>query len=299
MADAAELRHQLDDMGAVNGGFAEERAAVERAEYDLAAAQRAFAASAAPDGNADDLRLARRDLETRRDALARIDTQLDRVAARLEGASSRVEELTAEQQELEASYGRVTAGLPARRQATVAARDAVAAATDAQTAAETAARDAEAEAARWQARAEALAAALDQARNRDAAAALGDVPGVVGPLVDLLEIDAGAERAVTAVLGDALSAIVVDGPGARRVWRWPAWPTATPVRSCWWPGPDRGTRCRRPLRCRAPGGSPTASAARCRGWPQRWQRCSTAHCSPRVTGRARWSSCSATRRSSW
>ena len=217
VADAAELRRQLDDMGAVNGGFAEERAAVERAEYDLAAAQRAFAASAAPDGNADDLRLARRDLETRRDALARIDTQLDRVAARLEGASSRVEELTAEQQELEASYGRVTAGLPARRQATVAARDAVAAATDAQTAAETAARDAEAEAARWHARAEALAAALDHARNRDAAAALGDVPGVVGPLVDLLEIDAGAERAVTAMLGDALSAIVVDGPGAARL----------------------------------------------------------------------------------
>ena len=92
-----ELRHQLDELGAARGGFAEERAAVERAEYDLAAAQRAFAATAAPDANADDLRLAQRDLETRRDALGRIDTQLDRVAARLEGASSRVEALAAEQ----------------------------------------------------------------------------------------------------------------------------------------------------------------------------------------------------------
>ena len=216
VADAAELRHQLDDMSAVSGGFAEERAAVERAEYDLAAAQRAFAASAAPDANADDLRLAQRELESRRDALARIDTQLDRVAARLEGASSRVEALTAEQEELETSHGRVTAHLPARRQATVAARDAVARSTDAQTAAEAAASDADADAARWQARAEALAAALDQARNRDAAAALGDMPGVVGPLVDHLDIDAGAEGAVTAVLGDALSAIVVEGPGAAR-----------------------------------------------------------------------------------
>ena len=77
-------------------------------------------------------------------------------------------------------------------------------------------RTAEADAARWQARAEALAAALDQARNRDAAESLAGLPGVVGPLVDHLEIDAGAERAVTALLGDALGALVVDGPVAAR-----------------------------------------------------------------------------------
>src|SRR5207237_517302 len=46
VADAAEVRRQLDETGAVSAAFAEERAAVERAEYDLAAAQRAFAESA-------------------------------------------------------------------------------------------------------------------------------------------------------------------------------------------------------------------------------------------------------------
>jgi chromosome segregation protein len=40
--------------------------------------------------------------------------------------------------------------------------------------------------------------------------------GVVGPLVDHLEISPGAEAAVAAALGDALRAVVVDGPGSAR-----------------------------------------------------------------------------------
>ncbi len=84
VADAAELRRQLDELGALRSGLQEERAAIERGEYDLAAAQRAFAESAVPERNADDLRMARRDLETRREALARIDAELTRAAARLE-----------------------------------------------------------------------------------------------------------------------------------------------------------------------------------------------------------------------
>ena len=160
--------------------------------------------------------MARRDLETRREALARIDAELDRVAGRLEQASTRLDALTAEHHELGATHERIGAGLPARRAATVAAREAVVRATTARADAEAAVRTAEADAARWQARAEALAAALDQARNRDAAESLAGLPGVVGPLVDHLEIDAGAERAVTALLGDALGALVVDGPVAAR-----------------------------------------------------------------------------------
>ena len=84
VADAAEVRRQLDEMEAASATLAEERATVERAEYDLAAAHRAFAESPTPDANADDLRMARRDLETRREALARIDAELDRVAGRLD-----------------------------------------------------------------------------------------------------------------------------------------------------------------------------------------------------------------------
>jgi chromosome segregation protein len=216
VADAAELRRQLDELGALASGTQEERATIERAEYDLAAAQRAFGDSAQPERNADDLRMARRDLETRREALARIDAELTRAAARLDQSGARVTALRSEHDELTISHARVSASLPALRAAREAARDGVARATEARGAADDALRNADADAARWQARAETLAAALDASRDDTAVAALGDVPGVIGPLVDLLEIDAGVEAAVHAVLGDAVRAIVVDGPVAVR-----------------------------------------------------------------------------------
>ena len=216
VADAAEVRRQLEELATLGSGLQEERAAIERAEYDLAAAQRAFAESAQPERNADDLRMARRDLETRREALARIDAELTRTAARLEQGGARVTALATEHDELAAAHARITGSLPALRAATEAARDAVARATDARRAADDALRNADADTARWQARAETLAAALDASRDDAAVAALGDVPGVIGPLVDHLDIDAGLEAAVHAVLGDAVRAVVVDGPVAAR-----------------------------------------------------------------------------------
>ena len=73
-------------------------------------------------------------------------------------------------------------------------------------------RDATAEASRWRARAETLALALDA--TRPPAATRPTLDGVLGPLVDHIEIEPGAEVAVAAALGDALQAIVVDGDAA-------------------------------------------------------------------------------------
>jgi chromosome segregation protein len=75
-------------------------------------------------------------------------------------------------------------------------------------------RASEAEAARWRARADALELGLSAARAAAGAEHVADVDGFVGPLVDLLEIDAGAEGAVTAALGEAMRAVVVQGGGA-------------------------------------------------------------------------------------
>ena len=74
----------------------------------------------------------------------------------------------------------------------------------------------DAEASRWQARAEALAQALDEARVRAGAEALADQAGVLGTLLDLIDIDEGWEAAVEAAIGDALTAVVVDGPTSAR-----------------------------------------------------------------------------------
>jgi chromosome segregation protein len=69
---------------------------------------------------------------------------------------------------------------------------------------------------RWNARVDALQMALDAAHARAGAERLADVDGVLGTLLDLVEIDPGWGPAVEAALGEALSAVVVDGPDAAR-----------------------------------------------------------------------------------
>jgi chromosome segregation protein len=75
-------------------------------------------------------------------------------------------------------------------------------------------RDAEAAAASWRARAEALGLALRAARAASGAEQIADLEGVVGPLVDLIDVEPGAEAAVAAALGDAMAAVVVEAGDA-------------------------------------------------------------------------------------
>ncbi len=75
---------------------------------------------------------------------------------------------------------------------------------------------AEANRSRWTARADALRLALESARSAAGADHLVGVEGVLGTLLDLIEVDAGWEPAVEAALGDALQAVVVASPEAGR-----------------------------------------------------------------------------------
>ena len=77
-------------------------------------------------------------------------------------------------------------------------------------------RECENDAGRWQARAEALAQALDSVRAEIDGSVLEGVEGIAGSLVDHLEIEPGAEAAVAAALGEAMHAIVVEGDEAAR-----------------------------------------------------------------------------------
>ncbi|RLE24943.1 MAG: hypothetical protein DRJ50_03895 [Actinobacteria bacterium] len=76
--------------------------------------------------------------------------------------------------------------------------------------------DAAEEASRWSARVEALQMALDAARARAGAERLAGVDGVLGTLLELIEIDDGWAPAVEAALGESLTAVVVDDPSAGR-----------------------------------------------------------------------------------
>ena len=59
---------------------------------------------------------------------------------------------------------------------------------------------------------EALALALDEARSRAGAEHLAGIDGVLGTLLDLVEVDEGYESAFEAAAGSALDAVVVRGP---------------------------------------------------------------------------------------
>ncbi len=75
---------------------------------------------------------------------------------------------------------------------------------------------AEAEVRTATARVDALALALDEARSRAGAEHLAGVDGVLGTLLDLVEVDEGFEAAFEAAAGSALDAVVVDGVDAAR-----------------------------------------------------------------------------------
>jgi chromosome segregation protein len=105
-------------------------------------------------------------------------------------------------------------------EATTAARDeaerSAQRAEDERTAADEALREATDVAARTQAHAEALSRALDELSGAGDRAIIGDLDGVLGPFLDLIEVDEGWERAVESAAGASVGATVVDGRSSAR-----------------------------------------------------------------------------------
>jgi chromosome segregation protein len=216
VADAAHVREQLTQVQRELDAVHRDRAEIEGAEQELEGKRALLDVADTPDAAHDEAQLVRRELETRREALARGEAEVARAAARVAIAADRVERLGTERMRLEVEEARAREQAPVLVAAAGVARDALVAAEQAAVAAGEAWRVAEADAGRWHARADALEQALDTARVASAAAELDGVPGVVGPLVEHLHIESGAEVAVHAMLGDALHAVVVDGPEAAR-----------------------------------------------------------------------------------
>ncbi len=73
-----------------------------------------------------------------------------------------------------------------------------------------------AERSRWAAREEALAQALDEARARAGVQRLAGSQGVVGTLLELVEVDEGFSAAFEAAAGEILAAVVLDSVASAR-----------------------------------------------------------------------------------
>jgi chromosome segregation protein len=216
VADAGAVRNELRAVEEEAQSLDEPRRRVEEAERRDAAARAAFGQQLAGSDAISDAAAARRELAARRDALAGAHRALEAAEARLRQATERLDAVageiaTLEQEERE----RASQHAPLEQ----AARAATARRAEADTALQSAEarwREAESESSRWKARAEALAQALDAAHHEAGFETLADLDGVVGPLVDLVQIESGAEAAISCALGDALRAVVVDGGPAAR-----------------------------------------------------------------------------------
>jgi chromosome segregation protein len=145
----------------------------------------------------------------------RSESEAGRLRQRLAGLTEKAERLAGEAQRLRQEIAECEAAAGPLGDDLARAESARTTAESALAGAEAALRTADAERHSWAARADALASALDEARARAGAERLAGVDGVLGTLLDLVEIDAGWEAAFEAAVGPALGAVVVDGRSAR------------------------------------------------------------------------------------
>ncbi|MGH8977888.1 MAG: chromosome segregation SMC family protein, partial [Acidimicrobiia bacterium] len=219
VAEAASLREQLAAVDADFASLAPTRDEVEAAERrvtGLAAAGVPAEVEAAHRDTQRDLAHAEErevalaaELSQAREQLAVVARELYSLAPEMADAQAAEEEAARVRAELEA-HAQVAPEMTIEAQERRAAEEQLHDA-DARS------REAEGEATKWRARADTLLSALDAAHAAAGGDAIvGRIDGVVGPLVDHVDIEAGAEIAVAAALGDALDAVVIEGDDAAR-----------------------------------------------------------------------------------
>ena len=215
-SEAARLASELAEVERLGSELSPRAEEIARAEADLAVAREEFAtewANGAPvvTGAAAEVR----------GELAAVRAGVERSATAVSGARNRLEWLEQRLARLASDAERLRTALaeagpvPGREEL----NESETLRSDAELAldtAEEAGRQAEAERHRWTARADALAQALDEARARAGAERLAEIDGVVGTLLDLVQVDPGWEDAFEAAAGEAIAAVVVSSVDAGR-----------------------------------------------------------------------------------
>jgi chromosome segregation protein len=140
--------------------------------------------------------------------------QLEAATARVDAVRAREARLRDEAEQARSELGRAAALAPSLQGAASAAEERLGEAEAALAASQAERRRRDSEQHRWAARAEALSQALDEARARAGARRLAGVPGMVGALVELVEVEGGLEAAFEAAAGEALSAVLMAGEEA-------------------------------------------------------------------------------------
>ncbi|MCU1387434.1 MAG: smc, partial [Ilumatobacteraceae bacterium] len=204
--EIAGLEPEAEALADEEAAFAEERDQVRSVLTAVSSSNSASSAVAEVRG---ELRSLRAGLERGEGELRRQTGRLDNLRQRIERLESEATRLKSECEQSQTTEEPLVAEVEqaeSRRLAAVAAAETATA--NRQSASE--------ERSRWRARADALQLALDSARARAGAERLAKLDGVVGTLLELVEIDAGWEAATEAAMGEALLAVVVSDPAAAR-----------------------------------------------------------------------------------
>ncbi len=213
-ADAAKLAADLVLVEADEEGLRELRAALASAESHFAeASERHDAAwgslSLEADENAWRTTAERVSLLER--SLGAATQNQQRSAQRLGDVERVVAESRASLETVVGSRDRAAAAAAAGAADLLEAQGDARSAEEAEALAEEALAQASDLAARTQARAEALARALEEFSGAGGRALIGGLDGVLGAFLDLIEVDEGWERAVESAAGASVGAMVVDG----------------------------------------------------------------------------------------
>lgn len=217
-AEHHQLSDEADQIERDGVAVSDELGSVEELEGDLAARRAAFTEEwgdgvPAPTGQASAVR---GELAALRSAIGRTGADRERLALRQDSLGERVERLRVERDEADQLVRAAESGAPGLDTVASGAARARVAAEEVLARAEAAATDAETDASAWTARAEALDLALDEARQRAGAERLSGLDGVLGTLLDLVDVDPGWEEAFEAAAGEALGAVVVADVDAGR-----------------------------------------------------------------------------------
>ncbi len=217
-SEAAALRSESARIDTELAGLASGSAELDIAEEELAQRWAAFSEEwgdgpPVPSGEAAVLR---NELAALRSSLQRTGADRNRLAQRREAFEQRLER---DRSALSSAVEAVRVGEAARNEledAVVSCGTRLERAEEGLAGCEATQRRAEAESSAWQARAEALSLALDDAHQRAGIERLDGVAGVVGSLVDLVEVDPGWTEAFEAAASEALGAVVVTDISAAR-----------------------------------------------------------------------------------
>jgi chromosome segregation protein len=223
-AESARLRSDLDEAEVALSALGPAAAQLAEADAELAADRAAFEARW-PDGTLAGVESSASAAEARGElaalvaASARGENEAGRLRQRLEALTAKDERLAVEARERREALAGAESASPSFDKGLMVAEDGRIAADHALEAAESALRAAEGDHRAWAARADALEQALDEARARAGAERVAGVDGVLGTLLDLVDVDPGWEAAFEAAAGPALGSVVVGGGvgGARRV----------------------------------------------------------------------------------